>query len=219
MSACNIIQEADAIHIWTDAAVYTPSGDVLAFVPKTFLLPGIGAMAVSGDLVVANALAMDAMAAQDSFDGVLARLPGYMAQVFDSLSASNAGYTVQPTVARLAGWSESRQRLEVWSAGAGETAHHEAGKAVLIDRDDVVVSPASPELMTRLEAVGLVDADGLNAETPADWLQVMREQRACIFPYEFGGGRPIRMVGGFAQHTVVTRDTLTTRVVERWGGG
>ncbi|MFD2675975.1 phage head-tail connector protein [Camelimonas lactis] len=113
-------------------------------------------------------------------------------------------------------WSESRQRLEVWSAAAGETAHHEPGKAVLIDPDDVLVSPANPELMTRLEAVGLVGADGLNARTPADWLQVMREQRACVFPYEFGGGRPIRMVGGFAQHTIVGRDTLMTRVVERW---
>lgn len=106
--------------------------------------------------------------------------------------------------------------LTVWSAAAGETAHHEAGKAVLINPDDVVVSPASGELMTRLEAAELVGADGLNAETPADWLQVMREQSACDFPYEFGGGRSIRMVGGFAQHTVVTRDALTTRVVEQW---
>jgi len=167
------------------------------------------------ELLVVNAPAVETQINRTSFDELVAWFPGFMNKVRNDVTAM-AGFEAQPTVDRMASWSESRQRLEVWSAAAGETAHHEPGKAVLIDPDDVLVSPASPELMTRLEAVGLVGADGLNAGTPADWLQVMREQRACVFPYEFGGGRPIRMVGGFAQHTVVTRDTLTTRVVERW---
>lgn len=216
MSVCNIIQEPAAIHIWSDGAVYSPTGELVATAPKTFLLPVINAaMVVSGELLVANALAVEAQINRTSFDELIAWFPGFIEKVRNDVTAM-AGFEAQPTVARLAGWSESRQRLEVWSAATGETSHHEPGKAVLIDRDDVVVSPASPELMTRLEAIGLAGADGLNTETPADWLQVMREQRACAFPYEFGGGRSIRMVGGFAQHTVVARDNLTTRVVERW---
>lgn len=216
MSVCNIIQEPDAIHIWSDGAVYSPTGVLVATAAKTFLLPAIhAAMVVSGELLVANALAVEAQIGKASFDDLIDWFPGFMAKVRDDVSEM-AGFEAQPTVARLAGWSERRQRLEVWSAAAGETVHHGSGKAVLIEPDDVLVSPASGELMTRLEKAGLSGPDGLNAETPGDWLQVLREQRACAFPYEYGGNHPIRMVGGFAQHTVITRDALTTRVVERW---
>lgn len=215
MSLCNIIKEPDAIHIYSDSAVYGPTGQVTGFAPKTFLLPGIGAMVVAGDLVVASALALDAMVAPDGFDGVLDRLPDYMTKVFDSLAANGGSYTPQPTVAHLAGWSQRRERLGMWSAAVGETGHHQSGEAFEIV-SDILVSPVSSELVTRLENAGLVDDDGMRAETPDQWFAVAQEQRACAFAYEFAGNAPIHMVGGFLQHTVVTRDGLSTRVVHRW---
>lgn len=214
MSACSIFPDSDSISIYTDACAYAPDGTILMLAPKVVLLPSLNAaIAVQGDARLVGALAFSVPATFFEFDHLAAELTDLAAGIHEQFSAH--GETL-PSIIKLAGWSEERQRLEVWSVAVGETAHHPAGPAQLMPADAVHVSPGSPELFVRLAKAGLMDGNDLRCDTDAERLAILRHQRECAFGYEVNGGKPIRMVGGFAQRTTVTRDGVWSGIVERW---
>lgn len=213
MSAVNIFPDDDGIEVWTDGAAYADDGEILALVPKVLVLDDINAaIAVQGDLRILTAMEVLVPGAFGSFDELAAGLTEFAEGIWEEV----AGKGFLPTIIRAAGWSAKRQRLEVWSVAVGETVHHASGPATMLPHGQILVTPGSPELFQRLQSEGLLSDDGLCADTEAERLAVMRAQRETAFPYEVAGGRPIRMVGGRAQRTIVRKGSVSTSIVERW---
>jgi len=212
MSAVNIYQDGDAVEVWTDAAIYETDGEILGFIDKVVKVEDINAaVAVQGDLRLLAAMEALLPGAFDSFDDLVEGLSEFAEGVWDATQGA-----CLPTIFRAAGYSTSRERLEVWSVAVGETQHHPAGAAQLLPHGQILVTPGSTELFGRLQRKGLLNDDGLSADTEAERLAVMRAQRETEFPYEVANGRAIRMVGGWAQRTVVRKGSVSTEIVERW---
>ncbi|MGA4555514.1 hypothetical protein [Methylorubrum aminovorans] len=75
-------------------------------------------------------------------------------------------------------------------------------------------APSSPDLMGRLGVMGLTG--GMASFDPLrDGVRIMQAQRDLRFPHPVTGEMQ-PAVGGFCQHTVITAQGISTRVVERW---
>lgn len=103
----------------------------------------------------------------------------------------------------LAGWSS---RESAPKALLFESCNNLAGKEITR-----FIRPALPDL--RFETGDIAQSG----------LEIMRAQRAAAFPVKdnSSGGfikdsYPRRIVRGFAQHTIVTRNSIETRILERW---
>lgn len=213
MSAANIYQDGDAVEIWTDAAAYADCGEILGMVQKVVVLDDINAaIAVQGDLRLLSALEVGLLGAFETFDALASGLT----DLAQTLATELAGAAFLPTIFKTVGWSDERQRLEVWSAAVGKTIHHPSGPAQMLPAGAVHVSPGSPELFAKLAAAGLMESGDLHCDTQAERLAIIRAQRDCTFPYEVADGRAIKMVGGFAQRTIVRKGSVATDIVERW---
>jgi hypothetical protein len=114
---------------------------------------------------------------------------------------------VRPNMILMAGWSEERGRPECWVMDSGSEA---AGPQQIMN----TCAPSPPELMGRMGAMGL-SGSMASFDPLRDGLRIMRAQRDLRFPHPVSGEmQPI--VGGFVQHTIITAQDISTRIVELW---
>jgi hypothetical protein len=120
--------------------------------------------------------------------------------------AANPQARARPNIILMAGWSEARGRPECWVVDSGKEA---AGAQQIMNTG----APSSPDLMGRLGAMGLTGGMA-SFDRPHDGLRIMRAQRDLRFPHPVSG-KMQPAVGGFCQHTVITAQGISTRIVER----
>ncbi|MCZ4091692.1 hypothetical protein [Sinorhizobium psoraleae] len=115
-------------------------------------------------------------------------------------------------LALIAGWSESRQKPEIYTLSGSEGRHHPE-KLVLCDaRRFFAVGPrAEPpaELMAFLRAAkqGSEPEPTFEAETHADpYFEAMRRNVSSGFS----------VIGGFLEEVVISPQGATSRIVKQW---
>ncbi|MFK5596605.1 hypothetical protein ACFZ8E_06320 [Methylobacterium sp. HMF5984] len=206
MTALNIFCEESRADIWSDGAYLRPDGTLDSIASKVVVLGGVpAAVAVAGpsdlQLVVMLHLAARFASYDDLCDGAVEALRNHPFGD-DRLTQSSFAW---------AGWSERRQRITahvVTSEGIpGGLEAWQRGEAWRF------INPNPPQLVPGLARRGL-DLLKPDAITEDEAASLMRAQRALRMPLRETLGESI--VGGFMQHTVVTRDEISTRVVERW---
>ncbi|MCG5245987.1 hypothetical protein [Methylorubrum extorquens] len=142
-----------------------------------------------------------------SFDDAVADMAETYTIALAQFGAANPRARARPNMILMAGWSEERGRPECWVMDSGSEA---AGPQQIMN----ICAPASPELMGCLRDMGLTG--GMASFDPlGDGLRIMRAQRDLRFPHPVSGEMQ-PAVGGFCQHTVITAQGISTRIVERW---
>lgn len=217
MTAINALVRRDRVHVMTDGAVFLPEGEVIGSMQKAYILAQADAvLAVRGPIFIGPALygALNG-SSLTGFDDLLSKLIPAVRHSLDSLelfdpdavAAASARLDLRRADVVVAGWSRARGRGEIYKldTSAEEWRVEPQGDGFIMPGDN-------PALVARLEAHGWNLADERQDERRL--LELLNHQRAVadILP----DGARFATVGAFAQHTVITADGITTRVVVRW---
>jgi len=203
MSAINVLIQTDRAHLYTDAAIYQPDGELVGIGPKVRMMPHINAaMAMRGAFLGLAPIAEE-LSAAPSFDAL-------RAGIIDCLKKCAASY------AHLLDQCSAGPDFEVVIAGISETtgpsaylvaSHSRYGDPwSIVDLSGLSLTPASDVVHQSVFAI----ADGRDADQldpVADGLAIMEVQRA-----ERSGA----YVGGFAQLTTIDADGVHSRIIHRW---
>lgn len=223
MSALNIIQETDSVHLVTDGAQYALDGTVIGFRSKIAVLPRSQSIVAMRGRVphVFPLLGMDQL---DDFDLLASRLGDYLRGTFQALRIVDPGSFADPSRKPLtqmeivaAGWSAARDQPEVWGA---TTDPEEVGLFSGVPDVEPLQSVALPILATSpgisLSALfgtieSMVDIDRFDVgETAIAMLQAQRQQ-----PFRVGAV-DMFVVGGFGELGSVTRSGARVRRLLTW---
>lgn len=210
MSVMNCFLTADAAHVFTDGAIYTPPDmTVVGFASKVLPLPqypavvsAVGALWVTPILGAALAESF-----ARGFDELLDAFPQVIETYLGKLPNREA---FGPFTAGLAGWSVKDDR----PAFGYVRSYGDEVPAFEITRATRFLCPAQSHTYDR-EILSLPFDPSRPGESG---LEIMRAQRIKRFTSLNGGDqyRTHHAVGGFCQHTSVTRDTISMTVLERW---
>lgn len=205
MSALNAFVTADAVHLFTDGAVYlTGDSTVVGWMTKVFNLPAfdavVGFVGTPQSALLSVAAAADVRATD--FDGFMDVFGGKL-----KTAAAQARRGGQPFMEScelvVAGWSKSKDELQ---------AHAIAGFS---DNGRPAFEMRPVTKFLRPYGGSLVGVAFDPACPSESGLAIMEEQR-CSKWKPHGAWTDIHAVGGFCQHTILTRDEVTTRVIRRW---
>lgn len=207
MTALNAFVTPDRAEIWTDGAFIDEDGRLAAAASKILTypeMPAVIAVAGAGHLTAAVTAAMwgrfatyDEMA--DGAADTLRDAPG-MAD------------TLTPNVIAMVGWSDRRCRM----AGHLFVSSDNDGLGLKAwQRGEIwrVLIPNPPSFAQALQGAGI----DVMHEAPLSFDEgqtIIRAQRNLLL--DRPGAEPVRSVGCWAQHTIITRDGIETRRVERW---
>ncbi|MGE0524379.1 MAG: hypothetical protein AB7O60_15265 [Variibacter sp.] len=214
MSALNVFVTPDAVHLWTDGAGYDADGTLLSIEQKIAINGAMPAVIASrGSVLFLALLAEEAKNRHSTFDGLV----GGAIDLVRTLTEMQAAPILAACCAKeldfcFAGWSAERGRPEAYLLYNHETCGLPRWQMIPIPSGAGMIQPSDDALLARLRNRGFDPAGGA-FDPVAHGAGIMREQR---FPFRRPDGREIVAVGGFAQHTMLTRDAITTRVVERW---
>ncbi|CAO4178635.1 hypothetical protein CLBKND_03250 [Methylorubrum aminovorans] len=197
-----------AVHVLIDGWLRGPEGQVFGTAQKVRILGHLPAVVSGrGPSELPEYFADRARWRFVSFDEAVSNMHETYTIVLAQFGTANPQARARPNLILMAGWSEERGRPECWVMDSGSEA---AGPQQIMN----TCAPSSPELIGRLVAMGL--SGGMASFDPSrDGLRVMRAQRDLRFPHPVSGEKQ-PAVGGFCQHTVITADGITTRIVERW---
>lgn len=203
MSAINVLVQIDRVHLYTDAAIYQPDGELAGIGPKVRLMPHIHAAIAMRGAFLGLAPIAEELSAASSFDAL-------RAGIVDCLKKCAVSY------AHLLNQCSAGPDFEVVVAGMSETtgpsaylvaSHSRYGDPwSIVDLSGLSVTPASDPVHQHVFAIAAGrDADQL--DPVADGLAIMEVQRA-----ERSGA----YVGGFAQLTTIDTECVQSRVIHRW---
>ncbi|CAO4155154.1 hypothetical protein LPLAFNJD_LOCUS4373 [Methylorubrum aminovorans] len=197
-----------AVHVLTDGWLRGPEGQVFGTAQKVRILGHLPAVVSGrGPSELPEYFADRARWRFVSFDEAVSNMHETYTIALAQFGTANPQARARPNLILMAGWSEERGRPECWVMDSGSEA---AGPQQIMN----TCAPLSPELIGRLVAMGL--SGGMASFDPSrDGLRVMRAQRDLRFPHPVSGEKQPAL-GGFCQHTVITADGITTRIVERW---
>ena len=212
MSAFNCFLTSDAAHVFTDAAIYE-SGNlkVAGFASKVSLLPQYNAViGFTGPYNNLSLLSTFIAGLQyDNFDhlaaefvSVIKRAVAKTNDIFPNGAAMWGEYTFG-----LAGWSPKQSGPAFFSVNNGQE----------------VAVPATKYYNPDAAVEGFDDSitrHTFDPDRPGEsGLEIMRAQRLTRFsPLGNVGVKHSRYfaIGGFAQHTTVSRDGISVKILERW---
>lgn len=232
MTALAIYQGADAAHVVMDGTVSTPDGEIYGLTNKPILLPHLAAiLAPSGSLHFAWAAGLVAAGRHPTgdFDTLADDLPEIARMAADN--ATNYATTgVTPTgddtraVLAAVGWSrqlDGPATVMTWTHDHWRD-NPDFGPAYTLKRLPAetrglcFATPMDEHVVAEVERQGMeLWAPENTAER--EGLILARAQRHYRSEGEaaLGLGCTVR-IGGFAQIATVTRDGLSTRILERW---
>lgn len=209
MSATNVLIQSDRVHLMTDGAIYQPDGTLTAIGPKVRVMPHLNcAVAMRGAYLGLAPIMEEISNAASSFDLLKENMP-------ELLRACAAGY------AHLLTQCAAGPEFEIVVVGISESvgpaaylipSHDRYGEPWrAMDLAGFVVLPCDKAILASVQAIvaGRI-ADRL--DTAVDGLAIMEAQRAK--PALDSGDTC--WVGGFAQLTTVTADSVTSRIIHRW---
>lgn len=210
MSAVNALIYPDAALLLTDGATNV-EGKIDRIGSKVRLFPHLdAAVAITAampgvDWIVESYVGLCSISFDDLCDTLPRAVETGLRELAGELSDRGSGEGAFDILA--VGLSEREGRFV-----ARVCSYEPGGKPTIKDAGPIYVQPFDPVLEERLEAVGLHPGFILSAppDTGAEQLQrVMQFQRERAF--ETG-----HVVGGFQLATVLTRDNIHSRVVQRW---
>lgn len=204
MTALNALVRSDRVHLMTDGAAYSPDGAIEGSMSKVHILAHLpAALSFRGPVYFWSALVarLDVSGCR-TFDELLG---GIADEVRMCLMIGARMHGPAHVEVIVAGWSHERDRPECYlidSKAGGE----------LTPAPDGYFSPMEPALQDKLTAGGWQLYDERNDARAL--LDLMRHQRAERFV--IGQQLEAAPLGVFAQHTILTRDGVTSRIVQRW---
>lgn len=217
MTALNTFVTPDAIHIATDGASWLPDGRIVHEGQKVAILAHLPAViALRGPSLLIPSLVANVSANFTEFDGLAAAAPVLFRAVHDQYRTEMEKRGIADDTPRdsefvLAGWSDERRRLEAYGLQSHDRYGREPWQPYEIRSGNCNVAPSDSVL---LEKVSAVDIEDLLSDPESVVLGIMELQREI--PLELDDGRKMSVVGGFCQHTTLTRDGISTRIVKRW---
>lgn len=213
MSAMNAFLGADAVHIVTDGAAYNPSGQTLSVMQKVSILGHLPAIiATRGSCLLTQMAGSAASIGCKSFDALAEDLGGFCKAIHETYAAYSDANGEPANYARsdflIAGWSDSRQRLETYAISNAEDGEFAAWRPSLFTGDDYLISPDSDDL----DWQGIEAEIGNFARCPEiAAVRLLEAQRRLVVP-----GHESPPLGAFVQVTTLTREGISTRIVKRW---
>lgn len=225
MSSVVAICQTDAIHLITDGAMYDRNGVVVGLQSKIIPLHlAKCVLAVRGSNWAALPLE-SILRFADSFDIVIERLPDLMERMI-AVHTEELGPDLHSAVrdfeVTVAGWSAKFGRLMVAVAStfnacdpndsAGGSYQTGYQRFVPLEAPRAYTAPlvdVQQVLGRQITTVGDInELDGA-----ADSFALHCAQRVTPGAYY---GKALHLIGGFAEHTVVTRDGFEKRVMHEW---
>jgi hypothetical protein len=210
MSGVVVGQNDGAFHFFTDGGVFNSKGELIATAQKSHMLGHHPAA-----LTILGPRAFSAMlyayaATCATFDYLLDTAVWALRGYHDLIekSAIQDGSCADFQIF-MAGYSHRLNRLAAFVL-ASNVASGVKEPFVLEELSEVMVNP--PPSHGALESVGWEYPNAINIER--DGSKLVQAQRQTPMP--FGDGSIGCVIGGFIQHTVVTSDQVTTRIVHRW---
>lgn len=203
MSALIAVCGPDAVHLLTDAVRMTPDGIVWEITRKQAILKNGAAAAGIGFSPACLRFAQLADACAKNFDEMVAATPRLWAEARSTLSTKEKELRC---AAVFAGWSEkgTRLKLHLILAEGGTYADAVVYAAGPTESADVLVDPF----------VKRFAADPNSFDARRDGVELMEGMR-LHHPRQFGRLR-WPAVGGFVQHTVITRTDVETEIIHHW---
>lgn len=208
MTAVNAFLREETAYIFTDGQSYTRDGDLLGTVQKVEMFAHLPAViAAHGQTLMRNAVCYRLGDACGSFDRLIGGVEQVMRETYQVFGVpDDVDGLLEFTIA---GWSDERQRMELWSLADVDRPEVQA---FTLHEVMAAIRPIDELLMAGLQTAGL---DIETSDPVVLGLALTRLQR----DREWGllhNGRMIASVGSFVQMTTLTRDGIETRILERW---
>lgn len=219
MTAINALVRRDQVHVMTDGAVFLPEGEVIGSMQKVYILAQADAvLAIRGPTYLGPTLYGALNGANLSgFDDLRSKLIPALLHSMSTLDSfapevvaeANARLDLRRADIVIAGWSRARGRGEIHKLDTS------AKEWRLEPQGDGFIMPGeNPALMKRLQAHGWNLSDERQDEQRL--LELVHHQ--CAVDDFLPNGARFPTAGAFAQHTVITAQGISTRIVERWPG-
>jgi hypothetical protein len=217
VTAINIVQTDNAVHMCTDGASYLVDGTLAGFGTKTFVAPHLPlVLATRGPAGAAFDLGRALSFGKQSFDDVVGAIEDDLPRVCGA----------DPLEIIFAGWSERSRKCEAYFIRANDAAAPASVAAGFEIIAEPVLRSTAPFKLVRLEALAtspLLPADQAECKPKSSRfdqlcsyaIKVMEAQRAMLFA-DWSGEHVYRTVGGFVQLTTLTRDDISQRIIHRW---
>lgn len=210
MTAINLFLRPKEIFLLTDGAVSDGRGNLVRFASKPIMLPHIGALMVcTGPESIGDIVQMQLASAFVSFDELV--IAGaellHRAALADS-NAADPGYPRGGAFSLVvAGLSQSRGRTECWVLN-GDVS--DLSQPWRFQQFPSLIMPHSPEMIARLQEIGVPLRQPELLDPMVHGLQIIREQRYVK------GGDGTHAVGAFAQMTHWDLERTEVRIIEVW---
>ncbi|RXH36643.1 hypothetical protein XH99_06665 [Bradyrhizobium nanningense] len=206
MTAINCLVTSDAVHLFTDAGQADPASMRLqAISSKVALLPEYNAVFAANGMTFVEQLFRSVIAQSrfDDFDALVSAFPEVIKRAIESGTHYGMPAVWPNCEIILAGWSP---RLDVPAA------------FVFASYDKFIEKRVKQFIRPSISGLAFDPQD-----IERSGFALMCKQRDTHFPVEdpneggFIKSKSMRrVVHGFCQHTVVTRDAISTRLLERW---
>jgi hypothetical protein len=214
MSAINVIRQNNSVHVLTDAAAYDERGTIIAIAPKVWQMPHLNCLfAVRGPKLAAPLVV-------DAIGGIHTSYDELRDNIAEDLRRAVAAF--EPIFAQcgfgadldlvIAGISESRGPDSYLIA-----THRRYGTEPfkVAQMGPLAAAPADPAIQKRLLSVLPAGATADSLDPATDGLRILQVQRDAVVSVG-KSAKAMKVVGGFAQLSSVTRDGISTRVLHRW---
>jgi hypothetical protein len=195
-----------AFHFFTDGGVFDSKGELLATAQKTHMISHMpAALTILGPRAFAGALygyAATCATFDHLIDTVVWALGSYEALIKKGAEQDGMSPNFQLF---MAGYSQRLNRLAAFMLASSDGSPLE-----LQELPEATLNP--PPCDEALKSVGWTYPEQFDVER--DGMKIIHAQR--LTPLPFDDGSTGCAIGGFIQHTVVTRDQITTRIIHRW---
>jgi hypothetical protein len=197
LTALNVFVRANAVHVLTDGLCRLEDGLFAGYAQKVRILGHLPAVISGcGNTEITKHFADRTNWKFASYDGAVQGMVETWSIAVDQFQENFPESRAFPCRIILAGWSLSRKRAECWGI---DSTRNDSKQFPVMN----YCTPTPPELKAELQKIG---GDIASFDPVNDGLRIMRLQ-AKFKP---------ETVGGFAQHTMVTKEGVGTRILERW---
>lgn len=219
MSAMNLIQQTDAVHLISDGARYERDGTVLGFLPKTFVLEKArSAIGIRGRT---PHIAPEDLLASANFDEVLRALPDVVRSMQNMLHENEPDENFEPFrnfECVAIGWSDIRDQPEAWGISTQVEENSDMFSNVpdfkpfkVFELPLLIAAPGVSLSSLFGELGSMEDVDALDPR--AAGRAILEAQRRTA--YEFDGAN-VHCVGGYGEITSVTRSGVGKQRLVDW---